>query len=58
MKEWSQGINPILSKLDMDDDKLPANNGGCATSGSKVMTQIVNKLKMRSNTGKVASVGF
>ena len=35
-----------------------ANNGGCAINGSKFMTQIVSKLKLRSNTGKVASVAF
>ena len=59
MKEWSQGFNPtILSKLEGDDDKLLANNGGCAISGSKVMTHIENKLKMSSKSGKIDSVGF
>ena len=32
--------------------------GSCATIGSKVMTPAVNKLKMRSKTDEVASVGL
>ena len=32
--------------------------GSYALIGSKVMTQLVNKLKMRSKTDEVASVGL
>ena len=42
----------------MDDDKLLANNGGCAISGSKFLTHIVNKLKMSSKSDKIDSIGF
>ena len=42
----------------MDDSSLLAKKGSSATSGSKVMTRTVNKLKMRSKTGKIDSVGF
>ena len=46
------------AKLDLVDGQLLANDEICATSGSKVTTRAVNKLKMRSKIGKVASVGF
>ena len=42
----------------MDDGQMPAKDGSCSTSGSKVMTRTVNKLKMRSKKAKVVSVGF
>ena len=38
--------------------QLHEKDGSCATSGSKVMTRAVNKLKMRSKTDEVASVGL
>ena len=40
------------------DGQLHEKDGSCATSGSKVMTRAVNKLKMRSKTDEVASVGL
>ena len=40
----------------MVDGQLHEKDGSC--SGSKVMTQDVNKLKMRSKTDEVASVGL
>ena len=46
------------AKLDLVDGQLLANDEICATSGSKVMTRTVKEHKMRSKTGKVASVGF
>ena len=45
-------------KLDMDDGQMPAKDWSCSTSGSKVMTRTVSKLKMRSKKAKVVSVGF
>ena len=42
----------------MDDGQLRAENESGENSGSKILTRTVNKLKMRSKTGKVASVGF
>ena len=47
-----------IAKLDMVDGQLHEKDGSCATSGSKVMTRAVNKLKMRSKTDEVASVGL
>ena len=47
-----------LAKLDMVDGQLQKNDGTCATSGSKVMTRALNKLKMRSKTDEVVSVGL
>ena len=58
MEECSHSFKLILAKLDMDDGQLLAKDESWATSGSKVMTRTVRKLKMRSKTGKVASVGF
>ena len=58
MKKCSQSTTFILAKSDLDNGQLLANNGNCATCGSKFMTRYVNELKMRSQTGKVASVGF
>ena len=46
------------AKLDMVNDQLYEKDGSCATFGSKVMTRAVNKLKMRSKTDEVASVGL
>ena len=48
----------FLAKLDLDDGQQLASDESCATSGSKGITRSVNKLKMRSKTGKIASVGF
>ena len=48
----------LLAKLDMVNGQLHEKDGSCATSSSKVMTLAVNKLKMRSKTDEVASVGF
>ena len=42
----------------MVDDQLHKKDGSSATSGSKVKTRAVNKLKMWSKTGEVASVGL
>ena len=47
--------NPIL---DIVDGQLHEENGSCASGGSKVMTRAVNKLKMRSKTDEVASIGL
>ena len=47
----------LIAKLDFDDGQLHKKDGSCATSDSKVKTRAVNKLKMRSKTGEVASVG-
>ena len=47
-----------LAKLDLDDGQLHKNDGSFAASHSKVKTRAVNKLKMRSKTGEVASVGL
>ena len=47
-----------LAKSDLDNGQLLAKDGSCATCDSKVKTRTVNELKMRSQTGKVASVGF
>ena len=48
----------IFAKLAMDDGQLHEEDGSCASGGSKVMTRAVNKLKMRSKTDEVASVGL
>ena len=58
MKKCSHSFSLILAKSDLDNGQLLAKGGSCATTGSKVMTQTVNELKVRSKTGKVASVGF
>ena len=58
LEECSHSFNLILAKLDLNDDQLHKKDGSSATSGSKVKTRAVNKLKMRSKTGKVASVGL
>ena len=58
MKKSSHSFSSKLAKSDLDNDQLLAKDGSCATCGSKVMTRTVNELKMRSQTGKVASVGF
>ena len=42
----------------MVNGQLHEENGSCVTMGSKVMTRAVNKLKMRSKTEEVASVGL
>ena len=42
----------------MIDGQLHEKDGTCATSSSKVRTRAVNKLKMRSKTDEVASVGL
>ena len=47
-----------IAKLDVNDDQLHKKHGSSATSGSKVKNRAVNKLKMRSKTGEVASVGL
>ena len=47
-----------FAKLDMVDGQLHEKDGSCAAGGSKVMTRAVNKLKMRSKTDEVDSVGF
>ena len=41
----------------MDNFQLLAKDEGSATSGSKIMTRTVNKLKLRSETSKVALLG-
>ena len=51
-------IQFILAKLDVVDGQLHEKDGSCETSGSKVITRAVNKLKMKSKTDEVASVGF
>ena len=58
LKECSHSSLSILAKLDMVDGQLDETDGSCATSDSKVMTRAVNKLKMRSKTDEVASVGL
>ena len=57
-KKCSHSSVFILTKLGLDKGQLLAKYGICATSGSKVMTRTINELKMRSQIGKVASVGF
>ena len=42
----------------MVNGQLHEKDGSCATMGSKVMTRAVNKLKMKSKTDKVISVGL
>ena len=42
----------------MVDGQLHEDDGSCASGGSKVMTRAVNKLKMKSKTDEVASVGL
>ena len=42
----------------MVNSQLEKKDGSCATSGSKLMTQSVNKLKSRSKSDEVASVGL
>ena len=46
-----------FAKLDMFNGQLHVKDGSCTTGGSKVMTRAVNKLKIRSKTDEVASVG-
>ena len=58
MKECSHSFVIFLAKLVMKDGQLLAIDQRYANSGSKIMTRTVNKLKMRSKTRKVASVGF
>ena len=48
----------ILAKLDTVDGQLHEKDGTCAISVSKAITRAVNKLKMRSKTDEVASVGL
>ena len=48
----------LSAKLDMVDGQLHEKDGSCATSGSKVKTQDVNTLKVRSKTDEVASIGL
>ena len=48
----------VLAKLDMVNGQLHEKDGSWYTSGSKVITRAVNKLKMKSKTDEVASVGF
>ena len=50
-------LSPNFMNLDVHG-QLHEKDGSCATSGSKVMTRAVNKLKMRSKTDEVASVGL
>ena len=42
----------------MVNGQLHEKDGSCATMGSKDMTRAVNKLKIRSKTNEVASVGL
>ena len=58
LKECSHSSLSILAKLDMVDGQLHETDGSCAAKDSKVMTRAVNKLKMRSKTDEVASVGM
>ena len=58
MEECSHRFGFISAKLDMTNGQLHEKDGSCATSGPKVMSRAVNKLKMRSKTDKVASVGL
>ena len=58
LEECSHSFKLILAKLDLNDDQLHKKDGSSATSGLKVKTRAVNKLKMRSKTGEVASVGL
>ena len=59
LKECSHSSFSVLAKLDMVDGQLyERDDGSCAIIGSKVMTRAVNKLKMRSKTDEVASVGL
>ena len=46
-----------FANLDMVDGQLHGKDGSCTTGGLKLMTRAVNKLKMRSKTDEVASVG-
>ena len=48
----------VLETLDLDNGQLLPKDSGCSSNGSKVLTPTVNELKMRSKSGKVASVGF
>ena len=48
----------FLAKLDMVNGQLHGKDGSCDTSGSEVITRAVNKLKLKSKTDEVASVGF
>ena len=48
----------IIAKLGMNNFQLLAKDERCANSGSKVMTRIINNIKMGPKTGKVALVGF
>ena len=47
-----------FAKLDMVDGQLYEKDESCAASDSKVMIRAVNKLKLRSKTDEVASVGL
>ena len=58
LEECSHRFRFILAKLDMVDGQLHEKDGSCATSGSKVINRAVNKLKMKSITDEVASVGL
>ena len=58
LEECSLSFNLILAKLDSNYGQLHKKDGRCATRGSKVMTRVVNKLKMRSKTVEVAPVGL
>ena len=58
MKSCSHSFSIVLAKSDLDNGQLLAKDGSCATCESKVMTRTVNELKMRSQSGKVVSVGF
>ena len=58
LKGCSHRFFSFLAKLDMVDGQLYEKDKSCVISGSKVMTRAVNKFKMRSKTGEVASVGF
>ena len=57
MEEYSHSF-VFVAKLDSNDGHLLASDECCATSGSKGITRTLNKLKMRSKTVKIASVGF
>ena len=58
LEQCSHRFFSLLAKLDMVNGQLHEKYGSCETSSSKVMTRAVNKLKMRSKTDQVASVGL
>ena len=58
LKECSHSSLSILAKLDRVDSQLHEKDGSCATSCSKIIIRAVNKLKMRSKTDEVVSVGL